>query len=142
MSIEQAVAPESPYAAIWRLMSGNPELLLRHLGGYVLLVEEHGKRQAQLFKATVARQVGALLALGTGAVGIEVAVMLWIANPALATTSVLLLFALPCAALGIAVYFGMPRQQAYEPGLVDALNFQLQADLALLEPTVGRHECQ
>jgi hypothetical protein len=117
-------------------MAGNPELLLRHLGGYVLLVEEHGKRQAQLFKATVARQVGALLALGTGAVGIEVAAMLWIANPALGTASVLMLFVLPCAALGVALYFGMPRQQAHEPGLLDALHYQLQADLDLLEPTM------
>jgi hypothetical protein len=129
--------PESPYAALWRLMAGNPELLLRHLGGYVLLVEEHGRRQALLFKATVARQVGALLALGTGAVGIEVAAMLWITNPALGVASVLLLFLPPCAALVVALYFWMPRPKVEEPRLLDALHFQLRADLDLLEPSVG-----
>jgi hypothetical protein len=135
---EQAGMPESPYAALWRLMAGNPELLLRHLGGYVLLVEEHGRRQAQLLRSAVARQVGALLALVTGAVGIEVAAMLWITNPALSAASVLMLFVLPCTALGVALYFGMPRTQLQEPRLLDALHFQLQADLDLLEPRSGK----
>jgi hypothetical protein len=125
---------DGPHAVLWQLIASNPELLLRHVGAYVALIEEHGARQMHSLKSAVVRQVGGVVALITATIGIEVAAMLWVANPALGSTAALLLFVLPCMALGVALYLMLPRPAPKERRLLEILQSQLRADLALLVP--------